>query len=695
MTFPFACASLACLVAAAAPRAQSPAPALSVSEAFPALGGALAFDLAGRPGAPFVLDAAGAPAERVLPWGTLFLDVSAGLVRVASGALDAGGGAHLGLVVPNQLGLVGLELYVQAVELGGPGGARLSNAVALRVEAAPPSGANTPLSIAASPDGTKLYVAHENGSLSVLDPATGTLVRRLPVGPDAEDLPFHAVDVVFGPDGRHAFVTNAAAEFVTVIDAATDSIAARVSVPLSSRRVAFDFGATRTVYVTNDRDNVVLRLREGAPGSFSALAPLALAGRGPGALAVLPGGKLMVGQRATHEVEVLDPSLPPGAATVARTPLASIPNDIVVVGSVALVAGQTHGPDTNKVFELSLTNFAVTATRFANTGTDYVDLALAPPYLAVTCAGSGTVLVADAATRALLATLELAPAAGFAPTATPQQAAFVTTGVGGAPTALWAVDYFRESARPVALAGGPPFALGSELALAYSGAPRVPLVDLTALENGDWFFRSVQFFNGTALVPNPVTCASCHPDGASDGNLGGNQAPILFDAAATAPYGWNGNTSTLLHFTNAAFTSHTIFGGLPPAGSARLIADFVATIEPPPNPFLAAGGALSPAAQAGKLVFEGAANCVACHAAPAFIPLAPAPLTLPGGVGTGIAPVNVPTLLGLWTSAPYLHDGSAPTLSDVLAHNVADQHGTTSTLSAQQKADLVAYLMSL
>ena len=94
--------------------------------------------------------------------------------------------------------------------------------------------------------------------------------------------------------------------------------------------MAFDFGATKTVYVTNDRDNAVLRLREVAPGSFTALAPLALRGRGPGAIAVLPGGKLMVGERSTHEIEVLDPTLPPASATIARTPLGSIPDEVSI-----------------------------------------------------------------------------------------------------------------------------------------------------------------------------------------------------------------------------------------------------------------------------------------------------------------------------------------------------------------------------
>ena len=55
-----------------------------------------------------------------------------------------------------------------------------------------------------------------------------------------------------------------------------------------------------------------------------------------------------------------------------------------------------------------------------------------------------------------------------------------------------------------------------------------------------------------------------------------------------------------------------------------------------------------------------------------------------------------PTLRGLWLTAPYLHDGSAPTLLDVLTtRNTAQRHGATAGLTAQQRADLVAYLLQI
>jgi PKD repeat protein len=66
-------------------------------------------------------------------------------------------------------------------------------------------------------------------------------------------------------------------------------------------------------------------------------------------------------------------------------------------------------------------------------------------------------------------------------------------------------------------------------------------------------------------------------------------------------------------------------------------------------------------------------------------------------LGEGPLPgVDTPTLRGLFDTAPYLHDGSAATLHDVLTtKNASDQHGKTSQLSATQLDALVAYLRSL
>ena len=57
---------------------------------------------------------------------------------------------------------------------------------------------------------------------------------------------------------------------------------------------------------------------------------------------------------------------------------------------------------------------------------------------------------------------------------------------------------------------------------------------------------------------------------------------------------------------------------------------------------------------------------------------------------------DTPTLVECWRTAPYLHDGSALTVHEVLTgRNQDDRHGNTSHLSREEIEDLTAYVLSL
>jgi hypothetical protein len=65
-------------------------------------------------------------------------------------------------------------------------------------------------------------------------------------------------------------------------------------------------------------------------------------------------------------------------------------------------------------------------------------------------------------------------------------------------------------------------------------------------------------------------------------------------------------------------------------------------------------------------------------------------------LGGELSGIDTPTLLGIWQTAPYLHDGSALTLRDVLTtRNAAGQHGDTANLPAEDLDALVAYLQQI
>jgi len=54
---------------------------------------------------------------------------------------------------------------------------------------------------------------------------------------------------------------------------------------------------------------------------------------------------------------------------------------------------------------------------------------------------------------------------------------------------------------------------------------------------------------------------------------------------------------------------------------------------------------------------------------------------------------NVPSLIGISRTAPYLHDGTELTLAARVAPNT--KHGNTQALNDAERADLLVYLRSL
>jgi hypothetical protein len=282
----------------------------------------------------------------------------------------------------------------------------------------------------------------------------------------------------------------------------------------------------------------------------------------------------------------------------------------------------------------------------------------------------------------------------------PADVALVPPPGGGTPDRAYVIDHFRETIRPIQLAGTT-FTLQPEIALAHSHLPREPLTDLSQDERGEYLFWGVLFFNGTPAAPNPVSCNTCHTNLFSDNvthSLGRQCQPMFAMGAGLAPFGWNGDVADLKTFTKGAFNTHGKRGG---TVNSQMLADLTAfqehITEVPANPFLDADGSLSDAAERGKTLFDDPlkADCVRCHAPPLYVPLPTDPPTIAGGVGTGLVPANVPTLLGLWSTAPYFNDGSAPTLLDVLLRDTSGLHGNAGNLTAQEQSDLIEFLKSL
>jgi cytochrome c peroxidase len=100
--------------------------------------------------------------------------------------------------------------------------------------------------------------------------------------------------------------------------------------------------------------------------------------------------------------------------------------------------------------------------------------------------------------------------------------------------------------------------------------------------------------------------------------------------------------------------------------------------------------ARSAAAVRGRALFEGKAQCTACHEGTHLTN------NKTVDVGTG-GPLQVPSLRGVGWRAPFLHDGRAATLKDRFDGLMGggDQHGKTSQLAPGDITDLTAYLDTL
>ncbi|MEQ1502200.1 MAG: hypothetical protein ABMB14_08210, partial [Myxococcota bacterium] len=110
-----------------------------------------------------------------------------------------------------------------------------------------------------------------------------------------------------------------------------------------------------------------------------------------------------------------------------------------------------------------------------------------------------------------------------------------------------------------------------------------------------------------------------------------------------------------------------------------------------------------------QVVLDPAVGCATCHPPPTYTdsgwlgvgePVLHDVGTLgPGSghrLGGDLVGIDTPPLFGLAGTAPYLHDGSAETLRDVLvARNPDDAHGVTSGLSDAQLDALEQFLREL
>ena len=219
-----------------------------------------------------------------------------------------------------------------------------------------------------------------------------------------------------------------------------------------------------------------------------------------------------------------------------------------------------------------------------------------------------------------------------------------------------------------------------------------------------------------------ISCASCHNDGAQDGRVwdltgfgeGLRNTIDLRGRAGLAhgPLHWSANFDEVQDF-EGQIRNLSGGGGLiangnphPPLGSPNAgrsadldaLADYVGSLATfDDSPLRNSDGSLSSAAATGKTLFA-AANCSSCHGGENFTDSAPGSLhdigtlkaTSGDRLGGLLSGIDAPTLRGVATSAPYLHDGSAGTIADAIA-----AHDSAATLTAAEIDQIADYLREI
>ena len=188
-----------------------------------------------------------------------------------------------------------------------------------------------------------------------------------------------------------------------------------------------------------------------------------------------------------------------------------------------------------------------------------------------------------------------------------------------------------------------------------------------------------------------LSCATCHFDVRSDGftwnfERGPRQTPSLAGKVSlTAPVRWEGDRETVA--IDAMRTSQGLMGGRGLTENETFaIEAFIDSTRDVDSPLK---GEENDAVERGRAIFNRTdVGCANCHSGERY--------TNNQSYSMFDMPVvKTRSLVGVAGSPPYLHDGSAATLEEVLERSKTGAMGYTGSLSDREHADLAAFLKSL
>jgi|GEM_PF-239123 len=253
---------------------------------------------------------------------------------------------------------------------------------------------------------------------------------------------------------------------------------------------------------------------------------------------------------------------------------------------------------------------------------------------------------------------------------------------------------------------------GKQLAVAVYYAGKVALLAADTGQVTKWAAVGAQptedvvrygerlFYDASTTLQHWLSCNTCHPEARGDGlnwdllNDGaGNpkNTKSMVYSAYTPPVMAHGVRASYTVAITAGFKAIKFV--VPTDEQLSVVAKYLESLTAEIDPYRI-NGEMTDEAKRGKAVFD-KAGCGTCHSGKYYTDMK---LYDVGTKNTGDskAEFDTPTLLEMWRTAPYLHDGSAATIKDVLTTaNVGDKHGKTSQLSPVEIDELAAYVLQL
>ena len=196
------------------------------------------------------------------------------------------------------------------------------------------------------------------------------------------------------------------------------------------------------------------------------------------------------------------------------------------------------------------------------------------------------------------------------------------------------------------------------------------------------------------------SCVTCHPDARADGlnwdlmndGIGNpkNTKSMLY-SHVTPPCMITGIRANAEIAVRAGI--HHIQFAERPEEDAACIDEYLKSLRPVPSPYLV-NGKLNKQAKQGEALFV-KTGCAVCHHGDYYTDGSKYDVGTGTDEYTGIS-FDTPSLKEVWRTAPYLYNGSAKTIKEViLDFNKNDNHGATSRLTEKEIEALEQYILSL